>query len=202
MKFISKPSGSVLLGGVFFILPILLILLLVKSALDILVPLGLKLSEIFDIHSVIGATSVTAVSLLILVALCYISGLLLKRGLVNDWDSKMEDRLFLLIPSLQMIKYRLLTEGEGMDNKNRWKAILLKEDRHYSIAFITNTDTEGNLSIYIPDAPRMDAGEIRIMAAEDCDYRPISMKQAMAALGSFGRDGDLGGMLGKKNNSR
>ena len=89
-----------------------------------------------------------------------------------------------------------------MDNKNRWKAILLKEDRHYSIAFITNTDTEGNLSIYIPDAPRMDAGEIRIMAAEDCDYRPISMKQAMAALGSFGRDGDLGGVLGKKNNSR
>ena len=190
MKIFNKSTNAVILGGIFFLIPLLIFIVLITHAIKLATPLGRKLVDIFNIHSVFGAATVTIFTVAILVFICYLSGYLVQKGLVNDWGQKVEDKLFLLFPSLQMLKYRLLGDKPAKKDDDNWKSILLKEDIFYRIAFITSYK-DGFFSVYVPDAPRMDAGEICFIAKVDIEFIPISMKDAMNSLNSFGRDGTL-----------
>ncbi|WP_417443615.1 hypothetical protein [Joostella sp.] len=190
MKIFNKSTNAVILGGIFFLIPLLIFIVLITHAIQLATPLGRKLVDVFHIHSVFGAATVTIFTIVILILVCYISGYLVQKGLVNDWGQKVEDKLFLLFPSLQMLKYRMLGDKPAKEDDDNWKSILLKEDQFYRIAFITNFKN-GFYSVYVPDAPRMDAGEVRFIEKTDIDFIPISMKDAMNSLNSFGRDGKL-----------
>jgi len=195
MSLLSRPTKSIIIGGLFFIIPLLLLVVLVKHAFAILKPIVRKIVDTFEIHSVFGAATLTVFTILILVFLCYLSGLLLKKGLISDWGEKMDDTLFLLFPSLQMLKYKIAGESSNEVKGSHWKPILLNEDPHYTIAFITKEHENGFLSIYIPDAPKMDAGEIRLVHKSKCEHKAISMKAAMQAISSFGKQGELSKVL-------
>ncbi|MEL4306642.1 hypothetical protein [Joostella sp. CR20] len=190
MKIFNKSTNAIILGGIFFLIPLLLFIVLITHAIQLAMPLGRKLVEVFHIHSVFGAATVTIFTIAILVFICYLSGYLVQKGLVNDWGQKVEDKLFLFFPSLQILKYRLLGDKPVQESDDNWKSILLKEDNFYRIAFITSFE-KGFYSIFVPDAPRMDAGEIRFIAETEITFIPISMKDAMNSLNSFGRDGAL-----------
>lgn len=187
MSIIKKPSRALIIGGLFLIIPIVVLIILGKHALAILAPLGRKIETGLGITSLFGEATVTIICLLLLLLFCYIAGMLLEIGLVSQWGRKMEEKLFLFVPSLQILKYRIL--GEEDASKSSWTAILLHEENHYTLAFITNTLKEDFLSIFIPESPHMDSGEIRFMRREECVYTVISMKAAMNAVISFGRDG-------------
>ncbi|ETN94199.1 Uncharacterized membrane protein [Zhouia amylolytica] len=190
MSVYKRPSRALILGGLFFVIPLIIFIFLINNAIHLLLPIGRKLIDLLNIHTIFGAATLTIVSVLLLLGLCYISGLLLEMGVVHQWSQKMEERLFTIFPSLQMLKYRLLDEEQDL-TKDHWKAILLKEDQSYILAFITNETENGFLSLYIPDAPKMDAGEIRYLNKENCEFISIPMQNAMKALNTFGRDGEL-----------
>jgi len=192
MSFFSRSTKAVIIGGLFLIIPLLVLIILIKHALELLVPPVRKMVDYFNIHSIFGTATVTILAVLCIVLLCFLSGVLLRRGIINDWGEKMEEQLFFMFPSLQMLKYKMISDEDALSvTKKGWQSILLKEDEHYVIAFITNEDEKGFLSLYIPDAPKMDAGEIRLIKKIDCEFREISMKSAMQAISSFGKRGNL-----------
>jgi len=192
MSFLSRPTKSIIIGGLFLIIPLLVLIILVKHALELIVPPVRKMVDYFNIHSIFGAATVTILAVLCIILLCFLSGVLLRKGIVNEWGEKMEEQLFFLFPSLQMLKYKMISDEDALAvTRKRWRSILLKEDSHFIIAFITNEDENGFLSLYIPDAPKMDAGEIRLIKKTDCEFKEISMKTAMQAISSFGKRGNL-----------
>lgn len=196
MNFFSRSTKAIIIGGLFLIIPLLVLIILIKHALGLVVPPVQKMVDYFNIHSIFGAATVTILAILCIVLLCFLSGVLLRKGIINDWGEKMEERLFFLFPSLQMLKYKMISDDDTLSvTKKRWQSILLKEDNHYIIAFITNEDDNGFLSLYIPDAPKMDAGEIKIIKRLDCEFVEISMKAAMQAISSFGKRGGLSSFL-------
>lgn len=188
MSFLKKPTQALIFGGLFFIIPAVLFIFVGKMALHILKPVGKRIDDYFGIHTFFGEAGVTVMCLLLLVLICYIAGLLLQMGLVKNWGGHVEEKLFLFFPSLQILKYRLLGEKSGRQSK--WTGILLKEDNHYTLAFITSPLTDPYLSIFLPEIPKMDSGEIRYMKKEECVYSVISMKSAMDAVMSFGAKGN------------
>jgi hypothetical protein len=185
MSVLKKSTKSLIVGGVFLILPLLLIIMLGGKGVQILLPVGKKIVAYFHLSTLLGAAAVTVVCILLILLLCYAGGLLLAKGFGIKWSRSMEEKMFLVSPGLQMLKYRLLGDYPN-PLYDRWEAVLLKDESAYNIAFITGRLEYGYLSIYIPDAPRMDAGEIRYVKESETDYLQISMKQAMDAINSFG----------------
>lgn len=185
MSILKKSTKSLIVGGVFLILPLLLIVVLAGKGIQILLPLGRKIVEYFDLNSLLGAAAVTVVCIVLLLIFCYAGGILLSRGFALKWSTSMEEKMFLISPGFQMLKYRILGDYPN-PLYDHWEAILLKEDNAYKIAFITGRQEPGYLSLYLPDAPRMDAGEIRYIKETEAEYHSISMKQAMDAINSFG----------------
>jgi uncharacterized membrane protein len=186
MSILKKSYQTLILGGIFLIFPLLIVIVLIEKAVQLLLPLGKKLSEIFELHSVFGTAAVTIVCLVLILLLCLLGGVLVNKGFVHQYSRKVEEKLFLFFPSFQMLKYRLLGD-KGTKSSEIWEAILIKEENTYRIAFITDESKDGHIAVYIPDAPRMDAGEIRYFKKGECDYLRITMGEAMSALNGFGK---------------
>ena len=85
-----------------------------------------------------------------------------------------------------------------------WTPILLKDEQYYVLVFVTSSLDEEVISIYIPESPKLDSGEIRFVKKADCEYYVITMKQAMDAVISFGKRGNLQQLLSEldKKNSQ
>ncbi len=186
MSIFKQSPRAFILGGVFFLLPLLLFVVLANKAIHLLIPVGSKLVDALGLHSVFGAATVSIICVLILLLLCFLSGFLIEKGFIRQWSSSIEEKLFLFFPSFQMLKYRIIG-AHPYQVKQQWKAILLRENNYYRVAFITDQSMPGFLSIFLPDAPRMDAGEIRCIKVEECEYQAIPMQQAMNALHRFGK---------------
>ena len=185
MSILKSSTRSLVIGGIFFVLPILIIVILGGKIIKLALPIGHWLSNTLGLHSVFGKASVLIACLLVILIICLISGYLIQKGLMHKWNNRVEEKLFIHFPSLQMFKYRFLAE-EDNSMYDFWQAILLKDENSYIIAFITET-TEEFLTLYIPDAPRLDAGEVRYVPKKSIEYHSITMKKAMGSLYAFGK---------------
>ncbi len=166
-------------------LPLTILTYLFGKLYAMIQPIAEKVGGYFGAHVFLGITTISVIGFIMILILSYVAGVLLKLGLINFWGPRMEETLFRVLPSLQMFKYRLLPEDDI--EKLLWRATLLQEDNYYRIAFITDDSQPEYLSVFIPDAPRMDAGEVRLIKKTDFNGVEISMKQAMNALYHFGR---------------
>lgn len=193
---LRKSTQAFILGGVFFILPLLVVIILLTKGIHLLTPMGSKLVDLLGIEHVFGTATLSIICVALLLLICYCSGYLISHGLIRQWGGAVEEKMFLFFPSFQMLKYRMM--GEQADHlEQRWQAALLKDNNAYRLAFITDQTEPDYISFFLPDAPRMDAGEIRYMSVEECEYVPISMQQAMNALNQFGRGLPLSELLSK-----
>jgi hypothetical protein len=58
--------------------------------------------------------------------------------------------------------------AEDKTDQGHWQAILLQENTYYRVAFITDQSIPDFLCIFLPDAPRIDAGEVRYVRKDEC----------------------------------
>lgn len=192
-----KSTTCSLIIGVFFMLPVLLIVVLATRIITVLKPLGSKIAQIFDLHSIFGQASVLIVSILLFLGICILCGYFIQKGIFKKWSNSIEEQLFIYFPSLQVLKYRMIENKANVINEF-WQAILLEEEEHFNIAFITEK-SDLFLTLYIPDAPKIDAGEVRYVKRENINYYPISMHDAMLALYNFGKGLDIKKIIENSN---
>lgn len=187
-----------MLGGFFFIIPLVILIYLLKKALDLILPLGKSLVDFLGIQTLfnLATDSLAGITLLVFVAIS--AGFLITKGFLKPWGGQFEEKLFLFFPGVQMLKFRLM-DNQKSNEERLWKPILLREENSFKIAFITDERDPAYLSLYMPDAPRMDAGEIRFVLKEECVFIPISMKDALNAMHQFGRGIMLSSLLAKSD---
>jgi len=87
-----------------------------------------------------------------------------------------------------VLKYRLIDEDKTIVD-SVWRAILVRDGDFFLLGFVTDEGEDRFMSVFIPDAPNMGGGEIRFFEKHVCEYYPISMKNAMNALNTFGAKG-------------
>lgn len=185
MSILKTSTRSLVIGGLFFMLPLLIIILAGGKIIQILLPVGRWLSKTLALHSVFGAASVLIACLFLILLICFFSGLLIQKGFVRKWSDSVEEKLFIHFPSLQMLKFRIIGDQENAIYEF-WHAILLEEDNSFNIAFITE-ESDDFITVFIPDAPKADAGEVRYIKKSQAKYYPITMQQAMSSLYGFGK---------------
>lgn len=79
-----RKSLQLLSLGLFFILPFIIIVLLGSKVIHILKPLGLKISQAFDLHTIFGEASVLIICILIIFLACVLCGYFIQKGILQN----------------------------------------------------------------------------------------------------------------------
>jgi len=187
MKQTMHPISTTLLGGLAFLVPLLLVVMLLGKALSFTRKLADPLAEMIPVETVAGVALAKILAVIILLLLCYLAGLLGRMAAGRSFVESIESKLETIYPRYTVIKFKIqdLRSHEAGDQA---KVVLARFDDNAAIGFeIERQEGEdGLVTVFLPGAPDPWAGTTVYMApdrVELLESNVHSIAKRMKALG-------------------
>lgn len=184
MKSIISFIRTTITGGVLLLLPLILLVIIFSKAYTILHKLSAPISEKLP-EIIFGFDGSNLIAIFLLIFLCFMSGLLFRSRLVKGWIQKIEDNILVNFPGYALMKS--ITAGAvGKQSDTDMTPILIHEDDSWSLAFLVEKGEKFS-TVFIPEAPRHDSGEVKIMPTDRIEKLDISVHKFTQIIKTFGK---------------
>ena len=185
MKSFLSFLRSTLTGGVLFLLPMVLLVVLLNKARLIMLTLSKPLADrLPDVILGLDGSNLIAIGLLLMI--CFVSGLLFRSPRVRQSIGSLEENFLTFLPGYALIKSIAVDAVGDTAADHQMKTVLVREDNFWRIAYLV--EEVGDLStVFIPDAPRHDAGEVRIIPSDQLIRTPVTTGKAARSIQRYGR---------------
>ena len=185
MKKIISFIKTTIIGGLFFIIPIFLVIYLtvkiVVTFRKLVAPLADKINVSF-FGEEIGSRVIAVV---LLVILCFIAGIFAKAKNATRLKDWVEDHILSNIPGYTLLK-GMTEAAAGLDSKNIKEVVLVNLEEVWQIGFLMDRIDDQLNVVFIPSAPNPTAGEVVLVKwdrMEMLDIDEISVIKLYRKLG-------------------
>jgi len=181
-----KPITTTLIGGVVFLLPVVVTLAVLGQALALMARVVQPVAAMFPDRQVGGVALASLVAMLMLLLLCYGAGLLARAALGRTLSASFEDRLQTIYPRYTVIKG--MTQALGVDGvKSDLKTVLVSFDDHQILAIEVERLPDGRVVVFLPGAPDPWSGNVVMVPRERVAAVPVEIGALHRSLKRIGR---------------
>lgn len=186
MKSFLQFLRATITGGILFLIPVILVIIILDKATDILSVLAAPLSKRLPDNLVFGLDGSNLVAILLLIVICFIAGLFFRWKRAQKGIHALEERLLKFLPGYSLIK-SLTADILHADAEVFLKPVMFKDEDSYSLGFLVEETKEGLCTVFIPEAPRCDSGEVKIVKAEQIQKLNVTNNQVVRSLRAYGK---------------
>jgi uncharacterized membrane protein len=181
-----KPMTTTLIGGLVFLLPLIVALAVLGQGLALMASVAQPVAAMFPHRQVGGVALASLIALLLLLLLCYAAGLLARAALGRTLSASFEDRLQALYPRYTIIKG--MTQALGVDGvKSSLKTVLVSFDDHQVLAVEVERLADGRVVVFVPGAPDPWSGSVVMVSQERVEGVPVEIGALHRSLKGIGR---------------
>lgn len=181
-----KPITTTLIGGVVFLLPVVVTLAVLGQALALMARVAEPVSAMFPNREVGGVAMASLVAMVLLLLLCYGAGLLARAAVGRSLSASFEDRLETVYPRYTVIKG--MTQALGVDGvKSDLKTVLVSFDDHQILAIEVERLADGRVVVFLPGSPDPWSGSVVMVSQERVECIPVEIGALHRSLKSVGR---------------
>jgi uncharacterized membrane protein len=186
----TKPLGFVkttAIGGLLFLLPLIVIAAIVGQAVPALLSFASTIGTIVPARGPAGAAGLVAIALGIVVLLCFVAGLVTRRSFGQRFSRWLERNLEILFPRYLVIRERMSETVGDAAGPSLLKPVLVRFDDHHRVAF--ESDRAGDaVAVFLPASPDPWSGEVVFVAASRVVPLSLDLSDALATCKRMGRD--------------
>jgi uncharacterized membrane protein len=179
---------TTVLGGILFLLPLAIVLMILGYALRLASVVAEPLSDrlqLKDWGDLAGVGIVTLLSALLLVALAFGAGIAARTYAGERLTRWFESSLLGRLPHYQMIKS--MTEGLAqLESASGIKPALISIEGGWQMGYLLEPLENGWLSVFLPQAPTPMSGNVMYFPADRVRPLDITMVDAMAIIRRIG----------------
>lgn len=179
---------TTIVGGVLFLLPVALLLIVLSHAMRIASKVAVPISkglQLDTLGNVIGASAATIVAVLVLIVVSFAAGLVGRTDLGTRMSQWLENSILGGLPQYQMV--RSMAEGLAQVEKAEGvKPALVNIEDGWQIGYLLESLDNGWVAVFLPQAPTPMSGNVMYLPAERVKVLDISMVQAMAIVKRIG----------------
>jgi len=169
---------STLLGGVLFLLPIVLIVWLLGKALSFARRISEPAVQAVGVNSVAGVATGTIISIIALMALSFAAGMIARTRIGQTTFSKMENSILSLFPQWRMAKG--LIESFETGGRAEMDVVLVPTDAGWCMGFVMEKPEGDWWTIFVPGSPQWTSGAVAF--AQSDQVKPTGLTPAQAIL--------------------
>jgi uncharacterized membrane protein len=184
MKSILKILSSTIKGGIFFLLPILIVIFLGEKAIRILKPLSIVITSKLGLEGGRFFDANYLVSILIVIFLCFIAGWVAKIGFGQLMINWIENNILILFPGYQLMKSTMENQV-GIQSGSNFPVVLVPIDG-LMFGFHMDTLPDGKLVIFVPGAPNVMEGNVIIFEKDNVQKTNITMSEVIKIMRQLG----------------
>lgn len=171
-------------GGILFLIPSVLLIVVVRKAILILTKIASPLSERMP-ELIAGLDGSRLVAIALLVAVCFVSGLTFRLARVRQGMIGLEEKLLSHLPGYSMLM-AIATDTLGGNAEHNMTTVLIAEGDSWQIGYLVERD--GDLcTVFIPEAPNNNSGEIKILPSDSVKQVQVASNKAARAVRQYGK---------------
>jgi len=185
MKALTSFVKTTLVGGLLFLLPLGVILLVLKHVMQIAAKLAAPVAAHFPVSHFAGVAIVTLVAALMLLLVAFLAGLMARTKPGQRLSAWFEESILGGLPQYRMAKsmaegFAHIESGAGMH------PVLVRVDDGWQLAYRLEELHGGWVAVFMPQAPTPMSGNFLYVAVHRIRPLPISMPAAMKLVKSVG----------------
>jgi len=150
---------TTLVGGAFFLLPLVLALWLLGRALAAAAKILNPIVEALPIHDVVGVAVADIVAVPGLVAVCFLAGLLARTRPGRGLAQALEQAILSKVPGYTILK-SMTRDDDTLGSGGRVVTALARLEDAWLLAFIMERHDDGLLTVFVPSAPTPAVGTV------------------------------------------
>ena len=188
MKKIIGFLKTTILGGLFVLLPIIILYLALGEAMGVLVAMATPFADLFFPGSFEDTQFpvLVLIALALLICVSFILGLFMLSETSRKFGNWIERTILGRLPVYNAIK-SLTTGFSDSQQESAFKPALLKSaDGEKELVYIVEDHGDGNLTVMLPWTPTPFAGVIKIVPKERVEPLAANMKKVTEALSQWG----------------
>lgn len=185
MKSIFKIIKATFLGGILFLAPLVVLLVILEKGYGIIQKVTLPLVNNLPRVHVLGIALQELVGILIILLICFLAGLLARTTKAKILIQKLEDGILSFVPGYSFMK-SMNENIMGIESKEDLKVILVPTDAGWQFAFLIEQIDDNNFTVFVPDAPNPWSGSVVFVEKKDIKEIEMTQKQALACIRKLG----------------
>ena len=184
---------TTVIGGLLFLVPIVVLAVVLKNAFilahKVVEPLAANL------HIDLGLHTPRLLAIALIVLFCFFSGLFARTAVARKMVASLETNILSNLPGYQFFK-SLGETALGVEPDEHWPVVLAHLDDAWQLAFLIERLENGLLAVFVPDAPNPHSGSVHFMPPDCVKSSGISTHEMMRCLKRIGAGSNplLGGL--------
>jgi uncharacterized membrane protein len=175
------------IGGLLFLLPLIVIGALIGQIVPIIMSVARGLGGVIPIKTPGGIGLLILLSIAVLLLACFGAGLLARRSLGKKLSENFEKYLLLLVPRYAIIKEQMVSGIGGHENIPTMKPVLVRFIDSQRIGFETERTDDGLVTVYLPGSPDPWAGSVVQLNADRVKTLDAEFGNTVATFEQLGR---------------
>lgn len=185
MKAILKFVKATLVGGILFVVPLVVMVLLVREAIRLTSDALRPVADLIPAEKVVGVVLVDLLAGLAILALCFAAGLFVGTRPGRAVSDRLEQLVLRRVPGFTFLKN--VTHGlAGLEKETELKVALARIEEAWVIAFVVERHGNGLFTVFVPSAPTPAAGTIYILTEDRIKLLDVPVLAAVACIMQLG----------------
>jgi uncharacterized membrane protein len=196
MKTIANFVRNTLVGGILFLVPIIVLAALLGKAHAVAQKIVKPLADLAPFESVIGLDTPRFFAVLLLVLFCFLAGLFAKTAVARRFGDSLENGVLSRIPGYTLVKG--MAEGMvGADRSLAKEVVLARIEDSWQIGFVVERIAPDHAAVFVPGSPDPKSGSVYFMGSDRIKPIDVPMASAIQVLKDVGKNSSrvLGGKL-------
>lgn len=176
---------STLVGGLLFVLPLLVVLLVVRHSVKLLAEALQPVAELLPARQFAGIVAADLLALAAVVFLCFAAGFFVGTGIGRRMNDRLEQIVLRKVPGYTLLKGA--AHGlAGLESKSELVVALARIEEAWVLAFIVERHGDGLSTVFVPSAPTPAAGSIYYLTEDRLRRIDVPVAEAMACVMRLG----------------
>lgn len=187
MKRLLTYFKATLIGGLFFIVPIVVVLLIFGKVVEILRALVAPIVEKLPMEAIGGIPTARIVAFFVLIFICLLAGLFAKTTIavkIKDWA---EDNILVNVPGYTLLK-GMSESAVGLETRYHNDVVLVDVEEVWQIGFLMDQIDDDLSTVFLPGAPSPMSGDVVFVKKERIKKLDITAVEAVKILKKLGMD--------------
>ena len=187
MKSLLKSVKTLLLGGILFFIPLIILILILEKAFKLANVLLGPIVSFLEGKSLFGLGLEIIISIAVIVFVILLGGIISRMAIARYSINRIENAVLSKVPGYNIIKSIIDNIGMIEKEEDSLKVVIAEVDDGWKFGFLSEELDDGKSAVFLPDAPNPWSGSLVYLAPEQITRTDIPITSVMKYLRTLGK---------------
>lgn len=185
MKRILLFLRATLAGGILFLVPIIVAVVIFDKALSLTDKAVTPVAAHMPIESIIGLRTPKILAVGLIILFCFLAGVFAQTTMARRIADWLDTALLSNLPGYEFFR----SVGErilGIETRETHLAVLVRFDDNYQVGFVADRLENGLVAVYVPGAPNPQSGGLYFVTADRITPTTVPPEKMLKCLKRLG----------------